>query len=146
MNKKYLEKDMYLQKKHRKLLIIEDNIVIQYKNEISKKTYLLDNRTIQPSKSRIENWVEINDELRRTYNADSDIKFKTLMMRSNLCHYSDAYIHIKLTKLTHIKITVPNTATNAALINNSNKKIIFKNCAPFTNSISEINDTQVADV
>ena len=68
---------MYLQKKHRKLLIIEDNIVIQYKNEISKKTYLLDNRTIQPSKSRIENWVEINDELRRTYNADSDIKFKT---------------------------------------------------------------------
>ena len=34
MNKKYLERDMYLQKKHRKLLIIEDNIIIQYKNGI----------------------------------------------------------------------------------------------------------------
>ena len=114
--------------------------------EYKKIIYLLDDRTIQPSKSRIENWVEINDELRRTYNADSDIKFKTWMMRSSLCDYSDAYIHIKLTKLTHIRIRVPNTATNAALINDSNKKIIFKNCAPFTNCISEINDTQVADV
>ena len=45
--------------------------------EYKKIIYLLDDRTIQPSKSRIENWVEINDELRRTYNADSDIKFKT---------------------------------------------------------------------
>ena len=29
--------------------------------------------------------------------------------------------------------------------NNRNEKVIFKNCAPFTNSISEINNTQVDD-
>ena len=27
--------------------------------------------------------------------------------------------------------------------NNTNKKVIFKNCAPFTNCISEINNTQI---
>ena len=56
------------------------------------------------------------------------------MIKSNLCDYSDAYIHVKLT------ITVPITA------NNTNKKVVFKNYAPFTNCVSEINNTQVDDV
>ena len=45
------------------------------------------------------------------------------MIRSNLCDYSDEYIHVKGT------ITIPNSAAE----NNANKKVIFKNCAPFTN-------------
>ena len=60
------------------------------------------------------------------------------MIRVNLCDYSDAYIHIKRT------ITVPNTGT-AATPNNTNKKVTFKNCAPFINCISKINNTQVDD-
>ena len=40
-------------------------------------------------------------------------------------------------------ITVNNTAAEGVAANNINKKVIFKNCAPFTNCISEINNTQV---
>ena len=63
-----------------------------------------------------------------------------LLIRSNLRNYSDAYIHVKGT------ITVVNTAAATAPVNNTNEKVIFKNCAPFTNCISEINNTQVDDV
>ena len=54
------------------------------------------------------------------------------MLKSNLCDYSDAYILVKGT------ITVNNTAAASADVNNANKKVIFKNCAPFINCISEI--------
>ena len=56
---------------------------------------LLDNTSNQLSKFRTKNWIEINDQSRRVYNTDSDIRFKTIMLKSNLCDYSDAYIHIK---------------------------------------------------
>ena len=58
------------------------------------------------------------------------------MLKSSLCDYSDAYILVKRT------ITVINTAVADAAVNNANKKVIFKNCALFTNCISEINNTQ----
>ena len=54
-----------------------------------------DNKSYQPSKSRTKNWVEINDESRGTYNVNSQIKFKTAMLKSSLCDYSDAYILVK---------------------------------------------------
>ena len=84
-------------------------------------------------------WVEVNDESRETYNANTDIKLRTSMIRSYSSDYSDAYIHVKETT------TVPNTAAAAAPINNTNKKVIFKFCASFTNCISEINNTQLND-
>ena len=59
------------------------------------------------------------------------------MLRSSLCGYSDAYILVKG------NISVNNTAGANADANNTNKKVIFKNCAPFTNCISKINNTQV---
>ena len=59
------------------------------------------------------------------------------MLRSILCDYSDAYILVKG------NITVNNTAAAGANANNTNKKVIFKNCAPFTNCISKINNTQI---
>ena len=49
----------------------------------------------QPSKFRTRNWVEINDESRGAYNVNSQIKFKTTMLKSSLCDYSDAYILVK---------------------------------------------------
>ena len=51
---------------------------------------LLDDTTNQPPKFRTIKWVEINGESRVTYSANSDIRFKTSMKRSNLCDYSDA--------------------------------------------------------
>ena len=58
------------------------------------------------------------------------------MIRSSLCDYSDAYILVKGT------ITIPNTGTAAAL-KNRNKYVIFKNCAPFTDCISKINNKKI---
>ena len=55
---------------------------------------------------------------------------------SKLFDYSDAGIHVKRS------IIVQNTGT-AATLNNRNTKVIFKNCAPFTNCVSEINNTQI---
>ena len=56
------------------------------------------------------------------------------MSRSSLCDYSDSYTHAKGT------VTIPNTRTAAAAAaaDNRNKNVIFKNCATFTNCISEI--------
>ena len=59
------------------------------------------------------------------------------MLRSSLCGYSDAYMLVKGT------ITVRNTAAAGAAANNANKEVIFKNCAPFTSSISRLNNTQI---
>ena len=106
--------------------------------EYQKIANLIDDDTSnQPSKFRTRNWVEINDESRGAYNVNSQIKFKTTMLKSSLCDYSGAYILVKGT------ISVNNTAAQGAAANNTNKKVIFKNCAPFTKCISEINNTQI---
>ena len=67
------------------------------------------------------------------HNSISQIKFKTSILRSSLCDYSDAYIH---------KETIVVTKTVAAS-NNIDEYIIFKNCAPFADCISEINNTEI---
>ena len=93
---------------------------------------LIDDTSNQPSKFKTRNWVEINDESRGAYNVNSQIKFKSTMLKSSLCDYSDAYILFKGT------ISANNTAAAGAAANNTNK-----NCAPFINCISEINNTQI---
>ena len=59
------------------------------------------------------------------------------MLRSSLCNYSDAYA------LAKGNISVNNTAGAGTPANNTNKKVIFKNCAPFTNCISKINNNEI---
>ena len=59
--------------------------------EYKKIKNLLDDTMNQPSKLRKRNWVEINDESQWKYDSSS-IKFKTSMIRSYSCDYSDAYI------------------------------------------------------
>ena len=98
---------------------------------------LIDNTSNQPSTFRTKNWVEINDDVRGLYSPKKQIRFKTSMLRSSLCDYSDAYILVKG------NITVNNTAAASAAVNNTNKKVIFKNCAPFTNCINNINNEQI---
>ena len=55
---------------------------------------LLESTSDNLSKFRTRNWVEINDESRGHY-VNSDIRFKTTMLRSNLCDYADSYILVK---------------------------------------------------
>ena len=63
--------------------------------EYQKIPIFLDNKASkQPSRFRTKNWVEINDESRRTYTG-SDIKSKTAMLKSNLCDFADSYILVK---------------------------------------------------
>ena len=95
---------------------------------------LLDDTMNQPSKFRTRNWVETNDEPKGKY-GNSNIRFKTSLIRSNLCDYSDAHILVKGT------ITVSNMTTAGAAVNNTNKKVIFKNCAPFTACKTKISNT-----
>ena len=61
------------------------------------------------------------------------------MPKSSLCDYSDAYILVKG------KITITGEGDNAAArqADERDKGAVFKNCAPFTNCISEINNTQI---
>ena len=79
-------------------------------------------------------WVEVNDVERGTYNTNSQVEFKTSRLRLILYDYSDAYILVKVT----ISIAVQ------ALDNpNNGNKEVFKNCVPFTDCISEINNIQI---
>ena len=127
-----LGKDTYLQEKDNKLLMNEGqyNYAIM---EYQKVANLLDSASNKPSKFRTRNWVEINDSIRGAYSPNKQIRFKTARLRSSLCDNGDAYILVKG------NISVNNTAA----ANNTNKNVIFKNCAPFTNCIVEINNTQV---
>ena len=105
--------------------------------ECQKIINMLENTPNQPTKLRTKNWVEIEDDLRRMYNVNSQIKFKTSMLRISLYDYSGAYILVSGT------ITM-NGAWNddaARQLNERYKGGMFKNCALFTDCISEINNT-----
>ena len=105
--------------------------------EYKKIANLLGDASNKTSKFKTIKWTEISDDSIGTYNPGSQIKFKTTMIKSSLCDYSDACIHVKGT------ITVNNTAAAGADANNTNKKVIVKNSTPFINCISEINNTDI---
>ena len=107
--------------------------------EYQKITNVIDDTPNQPSKFGTRNWVEINDESRGAYNVNSQIKFKTTMLKSSLCDYSDAYILVKGT------ITINERGADAAArqADERDKGVSFKNCAPFIDCISKINNTQI---
>ena len=66
---------------------------------------MLDNTPNKLTKFRTKNWVEINNDLRGTYNSNSQIKSKTSMLRSSSCDYSDAYILMSQTTTVAILAT-----------------------------------------
>ena len=107
--------------------------------EYQKIENLIDDTSNQRSKFRTRNWVETNDESRGTDNVNSQIKFKTTMLKSSLCNYSDAYILVKGT----ITINGRGGDDAARRADERGKGVSFKNCAPFINCISEINNTQI---
>ena len=99
---------------------------------------MLNSASNQPSKFRTRNWVEINDESRGTYTSN-DIKFKTTMLRYNLCDYADAYILVK----GNITITGPGNDDATKRADKRDKGVKFKYWAPFTKCISRINNTDI---
>ena len=59
------------------------------------------------------------------------------MIRSTLCDHSDSYVLVKG------PVTVPKTPAAGAAVNNTNKNVLFKNSTPFTDCLTEINNTQI---
>ena len=102
--------------------------------EFQKILNLLDSTSEDKDLPRFvtKKWIEVYDQSEKNYNVSKEIRIKTLMLRSDLCNYSDAYIVVKGT------ITVTD-ADNAK----RNKNVAFKSNAQFINCISKINDVQI---
>ena len=72
------------------------------------------------------------------YNSNSGIRFKNTILKSSLCDYSDAHILVK-----GRIISGPGYDAAARQADERNKGVIFKNCAPFINCKSEINNIEI---
>ena len=102
--------------------------------EYQKITNLLSTTSDNVSRFITKKWVEFHDQSgNNRYNPIKQIRFKTSMLRSNLCDFSDAYIVVKGT------ITVTGTTSG----NRKNRPLAFKNNAPFISCISKINNTLI---
>ena len=74
-------------------------------------------------------WTNVYDQSEGNYNVNKEVRIKTLMLRSDLCDFNDAYIEI-------ITVAEPDNAKK-------NKAVTFKNNAPFINCISKISGTKI---
>ena len=108
-----------------------NNLLLSEDNEMSE----------QLSKFVTREYVRVTS-LSNTYNENKSITFKTPMLRSNLCDYSDAYILVKGT----ITVTVPGVNNNANNIRDKrNRPLTLKNNAPFVSCITRINGELIED-
>ena len=100
-----------------------------------------DNESEQLFKFVTREYVRVNTLL-NTYNENRSIRFKTPMLMSNLCDYSDAYILVKGT----IMVTAPGDNDDANNIRDKkNRPLILKNNAPFVSYITRINSELIED-
>ena len=100
-----------------------------------------DNESEKLSKFVTREYVKVNS-LSNAYNKNKSIRFKTPMLRSNLCDYSDAYILVKGT----ITVTAPGANNNANNIRDKrNRPLILKNNAPFVSCRTRINGKLIED-
>ena len=102
--------------------------------EYYKIKNLLDSESEQLSRFVTREYVTVNS-LFDTYNENKSIRFKTPMLRSNLCDYSDAYILVEGT------ITVAGNN----LRDRRNRPLVLKNNAPFVSCITRINGELIED-
>ena len=96
-----------------------------------------DNKSEKLSKFVTREYVKVNS-LSNTYHENKSIRFKTPMLRSNLCDYSDAYILVKGT----ITVTAPGVNN---IRDKRNRTLILKNNAPFVSCITRINGELIED-
>ena len=107
--------------------------------ECNKTIKLLGSTINQSSKFRTKNWVEVNDYRNNgEYEPNSQIRFKTTMIKLSPCDYSDARIFVKGTTITGVGVDA--TARNGDA---RNKQVTFKYFPLLFDCISEINNTQI---
>ena len=95
--------------------------------ETQKVLNLLNGSDNENSKFATKRWYIIDIESKGNYLSDNEINFLTKSIESNLCDYSDAYILV--------------TGDITATTNNAITQVIFKNCAPFKDCRTFINNT-----
>ena len=110
--------------------------------EYKKMINLLDDTLNQPSKFRTKKWIEINYQSKGVYNTISEVRFKTTMLKSSFCDYGDACILVKGT----IIIVAAGDDAASRQADERKKGVISKNCVPFLNCKSEINNTEIEHV
>ena len=107
--------------------------------EYQKITNLLGTTPNEMPRFITKKWVEVHDQsgdANDRYKPNKPIRFKTSMLRSDLCDFSDAYIVVK----GDITLTKTN---GRGIIDIRNRFLAFKNNAPFTNCISKINNVLI---
>ena len=95
--------------------------------EYQKITNLLSNMSDKVPRFITKKWIKIYNQSGGTYNTIKQIRFQTLMLRSDLCDYSDAYIVVEG------RITVANSNNDV-----HDRKLAFKNNAPFTSAFQKL--------
>ena len=106
----------------------------QYKKSLTRKNVLGKTHDELP-RFVFKKWIEVHDQLCNAedrYKPGKQIRFKTSMLRSDLWDFNDVYIAVK----RNTTVADPN---NDAF----DKKIAFKNNAPFVSCISKINNTLI---
>ena len=103
-------------------------------NKINNLLLSEDNESEQLSKFVNRQYVKVNS-LSNMYNENRSIRFKTPILRSGLCNYSDAHILVKGT------ITVAGTHPR----DRTNRPLILKNNAPFISCISKVHNELIED-
>ena len=97
--------------------------------ETQKILNLLNGSNNENSKFATKKWNIIDSESKGNYSPVNRIKFLTSSLESSLCDYSDAYVLV--------------TGNIAVVGANNNTKVAFKNCSPFRECRTEINETFV---
>ena len=111
--------------------------------ETQKIVNLLNGSDNENSKFASKKWYVIGSEPKGNYSHENPIKFLTSSLESNLCDYSDAYILVtgNITVTRTIAAAGGNVQGKQPL--NAATQVVFKNCAPFEDCRTEINDTFV---
>ena len=101
--------------------------------EYQKILNLVDTTSDSVPRFVTKKWVKLHDPSGEAYSTNKQIRFKTSMLRSDLCDYSDSYIVVKGT------ITVE----GADKIDRKKRPLAFKSNASFISCISNINNTLI---
>ena len=105
--------------------------------EYQKITNLLGNLPDKVARFITKKWIEVHDQYRKTHNANKQIRFKTSMLKSDLCNFSDAYIIFKG------KVTGSATDGTNNIRDKKTQTFSIKNNAPFISCISKTNGVLV---
>ena len=109
--------------------------------ETQKIINLLNNTENEYSKFGTKKWYIIDSESKGNYSHENPIKFLTNSIESSLCDYSDTYILVKGD--IAVTRTIAAASNNLLQIKQSlaaATEVAFKNCAPFKDCRTEINN------